>query len=78
MRIARTAAALAMAALLTGCSGSQVARSRITPGRTTVQRESSPPTSFNVIIRPLDESGQPDRARPVIILRPSPAVGGGG
>ena len=43
MRIARTAAALAIAAYLTGCTGSQVARSSTQPGRTSITRTTERP-----------------------------------
>lgn len=68
MRIARKAAALAIVATLTGCSGSQVARSRITPGRTSVERTETTPTTYRIIIRP---------PRPVYVPVPAEPVDGG-
>ena len=59
-------------AALAGCNGSQVARSRITPGRTSVQRDAAPPTTFSLTIRPIGDGGRSDPTHPTIIIRPAP------
>ena len=51
MQIARTAAAIAVAASLTGCTSSQVARSSTQPGRTSITRTTERPDGTTEITR---------------------------
>lgn len=51
MKHARAVVFAAIAVALTGCSQSQPARTRITPGKTEVKRTEAAPTKYRIILR---------------------------